>query len=302
MPINAGYEYAQAESKYFQAKTDSEKIIALEGMLRAAPSHKSSEKFRGDIRLKIKKLKSQIQKSKKTGKSTKKGIKKADLQAVIVGLTNSGKSSILKSITNADPKIASYGFTTTEPEIGTLKYSGCNIQIIDLPPIASVDFDPGIVNNADTILLVVEKIHEIENILNFIKNKSREKIIVFNKIDQYDENIRRKIFETLRSKKYNFVLVSAHTREGIEELKDKIFKSFNIIRVYTRKPANMEDDVPVIMPPDSTLEQVAEKILHGYSKKVKYAKVWGPSSKFEGQKIGLKHIVKDKDTIEFYTE
>ncbi len=30
-------------------------------MLRAAPSHKSSEKFRGDIRLKIKKLKGQIQ-------------------------------------------------------------------------------------------------------------------------------------------------------------------------------------------------------------------------------------------------
>lgn len=300
MPINAGYDYAEAEKKYQQANTDEGRIIALQEMLRTAPSHKGSEKFRGDIRSKIKKLKEQIQKSKKTGKSTKKGIKKAELQAVLVGLTNSGKSSILKSITNTNPKIASYGFTTTEPEQGTLNFKGCNIQIIDLPPIASGYFDHGIVNNADTALIIVEKIHEIEVILNLLKIK--EKIIVFNKIDLYDESTKRKISEYLKSKKYNFVLTSTFTKEGIEELKEKIFKSFNVIRIYTRQPGKKEDEVPVIMPPESSLEQVAEKILHGYSKKVKYAKVWGPSSKFLGQQIGLKHIVKDRDIIEFYTE
>ena len=104
------------------------------------------------------------------------------------------------------------------------------------------------------------------------------------------------------TKKYNFVLFSAYTKEGVQELKEKIFKSFNIIRIYTRHPGKKEDEVPVIMPPESTLEQVAEKILHGYSKKVKYAKVWGPSAKFLGQQIGLKHVVKDKDMIEFYTD
>ena len=302
MPINAGYEYANAEEKYYNSSTDEERLEALQEMLRVAPSHKSSERFRGDIRLKIKKLKESIIKSKKSGKSSKKGIKKTDMQAVLIGLTNSGKSSILKSITNADPKIASYGFTTKEPEIGTLNYQGSNIQIIDLPPIASEYFDHGIVNNADTLLIVVEKIYEIDQILPSIKNKSSKKIIVFNKIDMYDENTKRKISETLKTKKYNFVLVSTHTKEGLEELKEKIFKSFDIIRIYTRQPGKKEDEVPVIMKPDSTLEQVAEKILHGYSKRVKYAKIWGPSSKFSGQKIGLKHVVKDKDTIEFYTD
>ena len=302
MPINAGYEYARAEEKYYNASTDEEKLLALQEMLRTAPSHKSSERFRGDIRLKIKKLKESIIKSKKSGKSSKKGIKKTDMQAVLVGLTNPGKSSILKSITNADPKIASYGFTTKEPEIGTLNYLGCNIQIIDLPPIASVDFDYGIVNNADTILIVVEKIHEIDLIIPSIKNKNAKRIIVFNKIDLYDDNTKRKISETLKTKKYNFVLTSTYTKEGLEELKEKIFNSFNIIRIYTRMPGRKEDEVPVIMKPNSTLEQVAEKLLHGYSKKVKFAKVWGPSAKFLGQQIGLKHGVKDKDIIEFYTE
>jgi len=302
MPINAGFEYGRAEEKYFQAQTDSERLVALEEMLRTAPAHKGSERFRGDIRLKIKKLKESMIRIKKSGKSNKKGIRKADMQVVLVGLTNSGKSSVLKAITNANPKIASYGFTTTEPEVGSLNYANCNIQIVDLPPVASENFDHGIVNNTDLILVVVEKINEIEEIFNSIKRKNAKKIIVFNKIDMYDANTRRKISETLKTKKYNFVLVSTKTNEGLEELKEKIFKSFNIIRIYTRQPGKKEDSVPVIMPPNSTLEQVAEKILHGYSKKMKYAKVWGPSSKFAGQQIGLKHVVKDKDLIEFYTE
>jgi uncharacterized protein len=302
MPINAGYEYAEAEKKYLEAQTDEERILGLGEMLRTAPSHKSSEKFRGDIRLKIKKLRESILKSKKSGKSTKKGIKKEDMQAVIIGLTNSGKSSVLKELTNADPKIASYGFTTKEPEIGILYYANCHIQIVDLPPIGSENFDSGIVNNADTLLIVIEKLHELKSILEIQKNRHAKKIIIFNKIDEYDETTLRKISETLKTKKYNFVLISTKTSQGIEELKEKIFKSFDIIRIYTRQPGKKEDKIPVIMKPDSTLEQVAEKILHGYSKKVKYAKIWGPSSKFSGQQIGLKHIVKDKDLIEFYTE
>ncbi len=300
MPINAGFEYASAEQKYREAQTIEEKITALEEMLRAAPSHKGSEKFRGDIRLKIKKLKEEIIKSKKAGKG-KKGIKKSDMQAVLVGLTNSGKSSILKALTNANPKIASYGFTTSEPEIGTLNHNGCYIQIIDLPPIASENFDYGILNNADTILVVVEKIHEIPYVLNLIKNKNAKRLILFNKIDQHNTDTKRKIEATLKSKKYNFIMISTLAGEGLEELKEKIFKSFSIMRVYTRQPGKKEDDVPVILKPDSTLKDAAEKILHGYSKKVKYAKVWGPSSKFPGQKIGFKHILKDKDILEFYT-
>ena len=58
----------------------------------------------------------------------------------------------------------------------------------------------------------------------------------------------------------------------------------------------------VVLQNNSTLKDLAEKILHGYSKKVKYAKVTGPSSKFKNQKVGLKHVVKDKDIVEFITE
>ena len=76
MPINAGPEYAAAEKLFYQAQTEEERLKALEEMLRAAPAHKGSEKFRGDIRLKIKKTKAQIITNKKKGKGKKKGIRK----------------------------------------------------------------------------------------------------------------------------------------------------------------------------------------------------------------------------------
>mgnify|MGYP001583586102 CR=1 FL=1 len=303
MPINAHPEYLQAEQEFQSAPSDDERVIALEKMLRFMPSHKGAENLRKNLRTRYKKLKLDLAKSKKLGKG-KKGIKKGEMQVILLGLTNSGKSSILKTITNANPKIASYGFTTTEPELGTLLFSGATIQIIDLPPIASDQFNKGIVNSADTILLVVEKIDEIKYVQEVIKNinKKAKQIIVFNKIDQFDDDKKRKISETLKSKKYNFVITSTITKEGITELKEKILKSFNVIMVYTRQPGTKQDNVPVVLPPESTLYEVAEKILHGYSKKVKYAKITGPSSKFPNQKVGLKHIAKDKDIVEFFTE
>jgi len=302
MPINAHPDYLNAEKEFHEAGTDENRIIALEKMLRHMPTHKGAENLRKNLRTRYKKLKQDVaRKSKKAGK---KGIKKGDMQAVLIGLTNSGKSSILKALTNANPKIASYGFTTTGPEIGTLNFQGYNIQIIDLPPIASENFDKSLVNSADTLLIVIEKIHEIKTILNSIKdlNKKAKIIMIFNKLDIHDSTTKRKISETLKSKKYNFILTSTDTNEGIEELKQKINDSFNVIRVYTRHPGTKQDNQPVILPPNSTLQKVAEKILHGYSKKVKYAKITGPSSKFKDQRVGLKHIVKDKDVVEFFTE
>tara|TARA_Y100000310_G_scaffold337448_1_gene424545 strand:- start:261 stop:1175 length:915 start_codon:yes stop_codon:yes gene_type:complete len=304
MPINAHPEYVNAEKRYQEASTEEERIKALEEMLKWVPKHKGAETLRKNLRTRYKRLKQEFTKSKKKS-AGKKGIRKADLQAVIIGLTNSGKSSLLKSITNAHPKIASYGFTTTEPEIGTLNYHGCNIQIIDLPPIASPNFNKGIISSTDTFIIMVEKIGEIKPILEQIKqNKNAKKIIAFNKIDLHDKETRRKISETLKSKKYNHELISCETGENLERLKEKIFKSFPIIRIYTRHPGKRQkqDNIPVILHPGATLKDVAEKILHGYSKKVKYAKITGPSCKFPNQKVGLKHVVKDKDVVEFFTE
>ena len=306
MPVNASYEFAAAEKHYGDAQNDEDRLVALEEMLRTVPKHKGSENIIANMRTRYTKLKDKIEKAKaqkKGGGGPQVSIKKGEMQAVLVGLTNSGKSSILNVLTNAHPRIASYGFTTQIPEPGILYYENCQIQIVDLPAIGADMFETGIINTSDTALIVVEKIHEILEVEKVLAKFSGKKIIVFNKIDIYDPNTRRKIEATLKSKRYNFVMISCKTGEGIPELKEKIFKSFHKIRVYTKEPNKKEaDNEPIVMKPQSTVEDIAKIIFKGKLDIIKRIRLWGPSSKFGGQEVGIKHELKDKDILEFLTK
>lgn len=68
MPINANFEYANAEGKYHSAQTDQEKLTALEEMIKTMPSHKGAENLRKNLRTRYKKLKQGLIKSKKKKK------------------------------------------------------------------------------------------------------------------------------------------------------------------------------------------------------------------------------------------
>jgi len=303
---NQSPAYQKAQGKFLSAQTPEDKISALEEMIKECPKHKSSENMLANLKTRYKKLKSQLAKSKKSGKSSKIGIKKEDMQAVIIGHTNSGKSSLLSISTNAKPKISlkeGSVFTTKSPEIGIVNYiSGVQVQLIEIPAFKSEYYDKGLINTADVILILITKLDQINEIIKSLENAKGSKIIVFNKIDLFNDSEKRKINATLQSKKYNFVLISTKTKEGLEELKNKIFQGFDKIRVYTKEPKKDRSEKPIIMEKDSTVKNIAEKILKGFSEKVKLTRIWGPSSKFSGQIVGLNHKLKDLDIVEFKTK
>ena len=302
MPINAHPEYLAAEKEYLNAETPQQKLKALEKMISLSPKHKGAENLRAQLKTRYKKLKEQFAKAKKSGRSSKIGIKKEDMQAIIIGFTNAGKSSLISLLTNAEAEIADYDFTTKKPIIGMMNHEGVQIQIIENPSIESDFFDKGIVHSTDTLLVLISSLEQLKEIEKQLDKSKAKKIIVFNKSDRLNPQEKRKLFATLQSRKYNFVIISTKTKENIEELKEKIFKSFDKIRVYTKEPGKTKKtERPIILNPNSTVKEVAEKILKGFSGKIKETRIWGPSSKFAGQKIGLKHKLKDLDVVEFKT-
>jgi hypothetical protein len=298
---NQSPEFIAANKKYLQSQTDEERLLALEEMMKHMPKHKAGESMRANIRTRYKKLKQKIQTNKKKKKSGKHGIKKEGIQVVLVGLTNSGKSSLLSTLTNAEPKIDSYEFTTKSPVIGTLHYQGIQFQIIDMPAVNYEEFEQGITNTADILMIIITEISQISEILPFLEKAEGKKIICFNKSECLSSEQKRKISETLKTKKFSFSIISCITKENVEQLKSLLLENSGMIRVFTKSPEQKNPEKkPVILKPGSTVEQAAEKILKK-GIKIKEVRVTGPSSKFPNQKVGLKHELKDKDIIEIHT-
>jgi len=293
--------YQRAEQEFHEATTDEERIACLEIMMKEVPKHKSSENMRKNLTNRYKKLKMNVVKQKKSGKGGQAGIKKADMQVVVAGFTNSGKSTLFKTLTGLNPKISPHQFTTFKPQLGTFKFEDAPIQIIDIPPFPN--HDKSLINSTDTILFVIENLEQIKEAEKFLYRSPAKIILILNKIEDYDK---RKIEANLKSKfkKYDYIIIDCQnpTKPELEKLKKKVFETFPIIRIYTKEPKKEPSKEPMILEKGSTFKEAAEKILKGMSTKIKRARVWGPSSKFGGQVIGLEHILKDKDVIEFQTK
>ncbi len=294
--------YQKAEEKFLSAGTDEERVKYLEEMIKECPKHKSSEKMLAQLRTRYKKLLKKIEGAKKVGKSSKEGIKKEGVQAIIIGKTNSGKTSLITLLTNVYAKISEFNFATKKPVIGMLKHEGIEFQLIENPAIESEYYDRGLTHTADIVLMIVSDLSQLEEIQKNLGKTKAKKIVVFNKSDLLTENEKRKLSATLQSKKYNFVLISTKTKEGIDELKSKLLKNSGKIRVFTKEPGKGKTERPIVLNPESTVKDIAEKILHGFSKNIKETKIWGPSSKFSGQKVGPTHKLKDLDVVEFKTK
>ncbi|RMF06839.1 TGS domain-containing protein, partial [Candidatus Woesearchaeota archaeon] len=89
--------------------------------------------------------------------------------------------------------------------------------------------------------------------------------------------------------------------EGIEELKEMIFEKLDLIRIYCKEVGKKADlEVPLIMKRGCTVKDMCEKLHRDFVRKFKFAKVWGPSAKFPGQKFKLKHELKDEDIVELH--
>ena len=70
-----------------------------------------------------------------------------------------------------------------------------------------------------------------------------------------------------------------------------------LIRVRLRKNGVIEDE-PIALAPSATVADVAHAIHHDLGASFSGGRVWGPSARFDGQRVGREHAVTDGDTVE----
>jgi ribosome-interacting GTPase 1 len=94
--------------------------------------------------------------------------------------------------------------------------------------------------------------------------------------------------------------ISARDGDGIEEMKQRIYRVLDIIRVYTKRPGGKPDmREPVVLPSGSTLEDAALSIHKQFLARLKYARVWG-SGKHDGVMVKRDHILQEGDIVELH--
>lgn len=133
-------------------------------------------------------------------------------------------------------------------------------------------------------------------------------IIILNKIDKVSGKNVEKVSNSIKSIVSNEVPVISMSsvdekKLNINKLGKTIFEIAEIIRVYTKQPGEDEPSpYPLVLQKGATILDVAERIHSKLFKNFKYAKVWGPSAKYPGERVGGNHVVKDGDIVEIHTK
>ncbi|HID41880.1 MAG TPA: TGS domain-containing protein, partial [Pyrodictium sp.] len=114
----------------------------------------------------------------------------------------------------------------------------------------------------------------------------------------------RRLYEYLaerREKSVWLLPVSARTGYNLDKLGELLFRRLDIIRVYTKRPNSEPSKAPVVLRRGATVRDLATKIHSDLLEYFEYAKVWGPSAKYPGERVGLDHVLEDGDIVEIHS-
>ena len=153
------------------------------------------------------------------------------------------------------------------------------------------------VTNADVIIR--EDIDENQFIDAFVHNRTYiPAIAIINKIDLSSKKKVQQLSSLLKRKGWQVHAISAKEGTGLTKLKDFIYDSLELIRIYMKPQGKKPDfEEPLILKRDQSVESVCKKIHRDFKTKFRYAQVWGKSAKYPGQKVGLDHQLKDNDIL-----
>lgn len=125
-------------------------------------------------------------------------------------------------------------------------------------------------------------------------------IIILTKIDSVDNAALEKAKAMIKPD----LCISAEKGIGLDELKELIFRSLKFVRIYCKEAGkNADMNEPMVLHEGATLKDVCERLHRDFVKRFKFARIWGKSVKFDGQKVlKLDNKVADEDIVEVHVD
>ncbi len=159
----------------------------------------------------------------------------------IIGLPNAGKSSLLAAITNANPKIANYEFTTLNPNLGVANYDNKEVTIADIPGLVEgahkgtglgIQFLKHIERCKSLLHMIDITNDDIRKSYNQVKSElknyssqlsKKKELIVLNKTDLIDKKKMKNIVNNFsKNIKSEIITISTLEKKSISKIKAKL--------------------------------------------------------------------------------
>lgn len=218
-------------------------------------------------------------------------------QIALVGPPNAGKSSLLQALSSIQIKTGDYAFTTTRPVPALTRIEGVLVQLVEIPGLiegAAKDRGGGrsllgVLRGADAIVYCHAcdaPLEDLETVRAEVAAAGIEKpsVLAATKADETEPPAHPEL---------EVVPVSVLDDASLDRFRTAVWGLTGLVRVYLRDGGD-----PVALAPPVSVEDVASSIHHELGQRCTGARVWGPSARFPGQRVGRAHELADGDSVE----
>jgi small GTP-binding protein len=231
-------------------------------------------------------------------------------QVALVGAPNAGKSSLLQALSSIQIKTGDYAFTTTRPVPALTRVGGVLVQLVEIPGLITGAAEGrgggrallGVLRGADAMVIC----HDASRPPDELRELRRElaaahiampALVAVTKMDEAEPRVVADVAGAVHE--LDVIGVSALDDASLEAFREAVLRLTGLIRVYLRHDG--VDPDPVALRPPATVEDVAGSIHHDLERLCTGARIWGPSARFPGQRVGRAHEVADGDAVEILT-
>ena len=224
-------------------------------------------------------------------------------QIALVGPPNAGKSSLLQALSSIRIKTGDYAFTTARPVAALTRIEGVLLQLVEIPGLIEGASEGrgggrallGVLRDAEAMVLC----HDLSAPLAALEGTRAEfaaagielpTLLAATKADEAPPGAIERLAATLPE--LELVAVSVLDDASLDAFREAVWRLTGLVRVFLR------DEEPVALHPPVSVLDVAHTIHHELAESCRGARVWGPSARFEGQRVGRDHLLADGDTVE----